>query len=533
MADRHVTEWLEADGLGGFASGPVRRRAHAALPRAAAGRDAAARARARAGERRSSVARDRAAAPGPSRPSATPRRRSTPTARPLVEAFAHDPWPTWRYACADGTRVEQRAVRARTGGRRWSLRWRPDRPGGGARRLRVRPLLSGRDYHALHHENPAFRVRAEDVGGERAAPGALRRRAGDRRRSATAATAHEPDCGTAASTTPRSARAGSTDERGPGGARRAARSISADGEAVLAARRPTGRCPRSDARRGAPRRRERARRRGASRPRSQRAADAYIVRARRPARRSSPATRGSPTGAATRSSPCAGCASRPAASTTRARSCSSGRARCREGMLPNRFPDGGDAPEYNSVDASLWYVVAVHELPGGRAGARRRRPSARRSSAAVEAILDGLRARHPLRHPRRRRRPARRGRAGRAAHLDGREGRRLGGHAAHRQAGGDPGALAERARDRGALHASAERWRDAARAQAAPAFAARFWNEDARLAATTWSTSITCPARVDASVPPEPDPRRRRPAVRRCSTARAPAPWSTRSRRAC
>src|SRR5439155_16897649 len=32
-----------------------------------------------------------------------------------------------------------------------------------------------------------------------------------------------------------------------------------------------------------------------------------------------------------------------------------------EGMLPNRFPDRGDDPEFNAVDASLWYVVAVHE----------------------------------------------------------------------------------------------------------------------------------------------------------------------------
>jgi predicted glycogen debranching enzyme len=32
-----------------------------------------------------------------------------------------------------------------------------------------------------------------------------------------------------------------------------------------------------------------------------------------------------------------------------------------EGMLPNRFPDGGGVPEYNSVDASLWYIVAVHD----------------------------------------------------------------------------------------------------------------------------------------------------------------------------
>ncbi len=29
------------------------------------------------------------------------------------------------------------------------------------------------------------------------------------------------------------------------------------------------------------------------------------------------------------------------------------------GMLPNRFPDGGAAPEYNSVDATLWYVEAI------------------------------------------------------------------------------------------------------------------------------------------------------------------------------
>jgi predicted glycogen debranching enzyme len=30
-------------------------------------------------------------------------------------------------------------------------------------------------------------------------------------------------------------------------------------------------------------------------------------------------------------------------------------------MLPNRFGDRGDEPEFNAVDASLWYVVAVHE----------------------------------------------------------------------------------------------------------------------------------------------------------------------------
>jgi predicted glycogen debranching enzyme len=39
------------------------------------------------------------------------------------------------------------------------------------------------------------------------------------------------------------------------------------------------------------------------------------------------------------------------------------------GMLPNRFPDGGEAPEYNTVDAALWYVEAVrayYEATGDR-----------------------------------------------------------------------------------------------------------------------------------------------------------------------
>lgn len=31
-----------------------------------------------------------------------------------------------------------------------------------------------------------------------------------------------------------------------------------------------------------------------------------------------------------------------------------------QGMLPNRFPDGGTAPEYNTVDATLWYFVAIY-----------------------------------------------------------------------------------------------------------------------------------------------------------------------------
>ena len=32
-----------------------------------------------------------------------------------------------------------------------------------------------------------------------------------------------------------------------------------------------------------------------------------------------------------------------------------------EGMLPNNFPRAGEAPQYNTVDAALWYLEAVRE----------------------------------------------------------------------------------------------------------------------------------------------------------------------------
>ncbi|SDR42004.1 glycogen debranching enzyme, putative [Paraburkholderia fungorum] len=57
-----------------------------------------------------------------------------------------------------------------------------------------------------------------------------------------------------------------------------------------------------------------------------------------------------------------------------------------EDMLPNRFPDYGDTPEYNSVDASLWFVVAVHDyLATPHASAETRA----RLQQAVEAIITG------------------------------------------------------------------------------------------------------------------------------------------------
>ena len=62
-----------------------------------------------------------------------------------------------------------------------------------------------------------------------------------------------------------------------------------------------------------------------------------------------------------------------------------------EGMLPNFFPDGAKEAEYNSVDASLWYVVAVHDYLAAAAAAGEKIPRAdrKRLAAAVDAILTG------------------------------------------------------------------------------------------------------------------------------------------------
>jgi predicted glycogen debranching enzyme len=62
-----------------------------------------------------------------------------------------------------------------------------------------------------------------------------------------------------------------------------------------------------------------------------------------------------------------------------------------EGMLPNLFPDGKVPPEYNSVDASLWYLIAVHEYFAARAAAGRRVAGSERTALqdAFGAILTG------------------------------------------------------------------------------------------------------------------------------------------------
>jgi predicted glycogen debranching enzyme len=62
-----------------------------------------------------------------------------------------------------------------------------------------------------------------------------------------------------------------------------------------------------------------------------------------------------------------------------------------EGMLPNRFADVGDVAEFNAVDASLWYVVAVGDFLDA-AAASKAPVSANVEAAlrdAIDSILDG------------------------------------------------------------------------------------------------------------------------------------------------
>ena len=110
-------------------------------------------------------------------------------------------------------------------------------------------------------------------------------------------------------------------------------------------------------------------------------------------------------------------------------------------MLPNVFPGAGDHPAYNTADASLWFFEAW------------------RAYVDATGDIDSLREVYPVLsdmigwHQRGTRygigvdaggRSAQGRRGGRATDLDGRQGRRLGGHAPHRQAGRDQRALVQR-----------------------------------------------------------------------------------------
>lgn len=149
-AERLAAEWLEADGQGGFASGTVglirTRRYHALLLHAAT-----------PPTRRSVLVNGVEAwvETAAGRFALSSHRYAPDTVYPdgasHLTGFTTQPWPSWAFTLPDGTVIRHSVFIARATGET-VLQWSADRPA----RLTVRPLLSGRDYHSLHHENAAF-----------------------------------------------------------------------------------------------------------------------------------------------------------------------------------------------------------------------------------------------------------------------------------------------------------------------------------------------------------------------------------------
>ena len=361
-------EWLEADGSGGFASGTTglirTRRYHALLlTETANGRYVLLNGL----EVFVETATGRFALSS----QAYGEEVVYPNGRDHIVDFTEQPWPRWRFILPDNTEIRHEVFAARAT-QEVVLRWWADRPV----RLTVRPLLSGRDYHALHHENPVFDFTTVEHG---------------------AALIWRPYPDVPAVT----ARGSFTWEDGPAWYRNftyaaeRARGLD-DGEdlaspghfvwadtteALLVLRPGTpGDTPAATLEAG-----ENARR---NRPMRDISADSYLA-----------TERGAPSVLA--GFPWFTAWGRDTFIAMRGLLIKRGRLQeaaeillawaehISEGMLPNRFPDGSAGPEYNSADASLWYIVAVHELC--EAGGASRAVTGRLRSAATQ-ILDGYTA---------------------------------------------------------------------------------------------------------------------------------------------
>jgi predicted glycogen debranching enzyme len=380
-----LREWLEADGLGGYAMGTAcgvrTRRYHALLvaaTRPPAGRmvlvgDLEVFAETSGGRRALSSHRY---AGGVLHPDGSAR----------LTAFSSEPWPTWRFALEDGTILEQELLVA-PGAPRVLVRWSRV-AGAGPARLSVRPLLSGRDHHALHHENPAFRFDARELGGVvrwTPYPGVPAIDA-----LASGGYEHAPVWYRSFLYDEEVARGfdGVEDLASPG----AFTFDLEQGPAVLllAAGDGDGALARTDARAVA---RDLSAAEAARRARFpsplHRAADAYLV------------------GRGTGRTIVAGYPwftdwGRDTFVAVRGLCLAAGRLEeardvaltwagaLSSGMLPNRFPESGEAPEYNSVDSALWFALVAGELLG-RAGLLSA-PRSRILRDAVLSVVDGYAA---------------------------------------------------------------------------------------------------------------------------------------------
>lgn len=79
-------------------------------------------------------------------------------------SFSLDPWPTWIYALGD--LLIQRELFVPQGRNMVVLRWRRLDALRTSAMLEVRPMLSGRDYHAVHHDNAVLTPGCDATGGE-------------------------------------------------------------------------------------------------------------------------------------------------------------------------------------------------------------------------------------------------------------------------------------------------------------------------------------------------------------------------------
>jgi predicted glycogen debranching enzyme len=384
-----TTEWLEADGLGGFASGTsggIRtRRYHALLLTATTpptgrmvlvnGLDAWVESgeRSAVNEEREYLTRQRYS-PG----------IVAPEDAATIESFVADPWPTWVYRLRDGTRIEQELFVTR-GSPIVAIRWRALQATPGLA-LSVRPFLSGRDLHALHHSNPAFRFDGKVAGHEVSwAP-----YAGVPGVAALSNGVYQPAPEWYRGFLYVEERARGLDFEEDLATPGIFRWDLGNEEAVLILSVP-GTLPIGSAAKTFEilSRNERSRRArfGSA---LERAGDAYLVR--RGSGRTIVAGYpwftdwGRDTFIALRGL-CLATRKLPQARSILFQWAGL----VSDGMLPNRFVDQGDSPEFNSVDASLWYVVAVHDYLRTVEAAGSQIPAADRAALgeAVTAIVAG------------------------------------------------------------------------------------------------------------------------------------------------
>ena len=376
-------EWLETDGRGGFASGPVEgprtRRYHGLLTVALTPPT---------GRMVLVDGFDAWLEPGESRFLTLQRYAPDVVTRSTlpVPVFADLPWPTWTWQLGEGGTIQCDLFVSR-GTATAALRWRATGLPPGTR-LVVRPFLSGREMHALHVENESFDTRAETRGDRvrwqpyAALPAVLSH--------ANASYRHDPVWYRRFALAEEAARGFDhlTDCLSPGvlcwdlDAGDAVWLLTAEGVPGVVPSGPEGVLAHYHAIRATE-----LERRLLFPSRLHQSADDYLVQ------RGSGKT-------IIAGYPWFTDWGRDTFIALRGLCLSTGRlddardillawaGTVSEGMLPNRFVDRGDVPEFNAVDASLWYVIAAWEYLQQRPD----NPARQQLEQAILAIVSGYAA---------------------------------------------------------------------------------------------------------------------------------------------